>query len=111
MGILYVLGGVNHFRNPGVYIKIIPPYFKNPKLLNMLSGGAEIILGLLLCIPVTSQYAALGIMALLIAIFPANVYMYQNEKASLGFSKWMLLLRLPLQIVLMGWAYEYTTLP
>lgn len=109
MALIYILAGINHFRAPGIYIKIIPPYFKNPKLLNLLSGGAEIVLGVLLCIPSASHYAAIGIIALLIVIFPANLYMYQNQKASLGFSKWILLLRLPLQIVLMGWAYEYTS--
>ena len=108
MAFLYVLAGLNHFRNPKMYIRIIPPYFPNPKLLNIFSGIFEIVLGILLCFPAFSSYAAMGIIALLIAIFPANLFMYMNRAASFGLPKWVLLLRLPLQIVLMLWAYQYS---
>lgn len=108
MGFIYLLAGVNHFRNPRLYTKIIPPYFSNPKLLNQISGIAEIVLGIGICIPVLSQKASWGIIALLIAIFPANWYMYKNDAASLGLSKWIRLLRLPLQLILIFWAYQYT---
>ncbi|WP_300566025.1 MauE/DoxX family redox-associated membrane protein [Flavobacterium sp.] len=108
MALLYILAGFNHFRKPRLYLKIIPPYFSNPKMLNYLSGLAEIVLGICLCIPFTSKYAAWGIIALLIAIFPANLYMYQNDNAGLGLSKWIRFVRLPLQIVLLFWAYLYT---
>ncbi len=108
MALLYLLAGINHFRIPEAYIKIIPPFFPNPKILNIVSGSAEIVLAVLLCIPETSAYAALGIIALLIAVFPANLFMYSNENARLGFPKSLLLARLPLQIILIIWAYEYT---
>lgn len=108
MGILYVIAGLNHFRNPRLYLKIIPPYFPNPKLLNYLSGIAEIILGVGICIPMFSHMSAWGISALLIAIFPANLYMFSNKKAGMGLHKIVLLLRLPLQIILILWAYYYT---
>ena len=107
MGLLYVLAGINHFRNPRLYLKIIPPYFSNPKLLNKLSGLAEIILGIGVCIPIISSISAIGIIILLLAVFPANIYMYQNEKARLGLPKWAVLLRLPLQLLLIYWAYIY----
>ncbi|WDF61092.1 DoxX family membrane protein [Flavobacterium sp. KACC 22758] len=108
MAILYILAGFNHFRNPGMYIKIIPPFFKSPKLINAVSGIAEIVLGILLMFTLTTQYAAWGIIALLIAIFPANLYMFQNEKASFNLPKWILFVRLPLQLVLIIWAFQYT---
>jgi len=108
MAFLYIVAGINHFRSPGMYLKIIPPYFSNPKLLNILSGAAEIILGLLLTLPFLSHFAAWGIIALLIAVFPANLFMYQNKKASFGLPNWILLLRLPLQLLLILWAYQYT---
>ncbi|RZJ65292.1 MAG: DoxX family protein [Flavobacterium sp.] len=108
MAVLYVGAGFNHFRTPRMYCRIIPSYFPNPKLLNAISGAAEIILGIALCIPVLSHYAAVGIIALLIAIFPANVFMVTHDIAALGLPKWMRLLRLPLQIVLILWAYQYT---
>jgi uncharacterized membrane protein len=87
---------------------MIPPALPAPKILNILSGLAEIGLAVALCVPKVSSYAAWGIIALLIAIFPANVYMYANDKAGMGMPKWLLLIRLPLQLLLIWWAYQYT---
>ncbi|MDI6034109.1 DoxX family protein [Flavobacterium sp. LB2P84] len=108
MAFVYFIAGLNHFRNPRLYLKIIPPYFPNPKLLNHISGLAEIFLGIALCIPLLSNYAAWGVIALLTAIFPTHLYMYFDEKARMGLPKWVLLLRMPLQLVLIFWAYQYT---
>jgi uncharacterized membrane protein len=108
MAFLYIIAGINHFRKPGMYIRIIPPLFKNPKLINTLSGIAEILLGILLLFPFSKKFAVWGIIALLIAIFPANLFMFQDKKASFGLPKWILFVRLPLQIVLIYWAYQYT---
>ncbi len=110
MASLYILAGLNHFRVPCVYSRMIPPAFPAPKLLNYISGAAEIILGVLLFIPKYSSFAAWGIIALLIAVFPANVYMLTNQKAGMGVPKWILLLRLPLQLALIWWAWMYTKL-
>lgn len=108
MALIYTVAGLNHFRSPKLYQKIIPPYFPNPKLLNQISGSAEVILGITLIIPLLSNYAAWGVIALLIAVFPTHVYMYQNEKAAMRLPKYILLLRMPLQLVLIYWAYIYT---
>lgn len=108
MALLYFVAGLNHFKNLRLYHKIIPPYFSNPILLNKIAGLAEIILAILLCFPPTIHLGASGIIILLIAIFPANLYMYQNKKAGFGLPKWLLLLRLPLQILLIYWAFQYT---
>lgn len=108
MGIIYTVAGLNHFRSPKTYLRIIPPYFPNPKLLNSIAGIAEVILGIGLCIPATSTLSAWGIIALLIAIFPANLFMFTNKKAGMGLPKIVLLIRLPLQILLIFWAYIYT---
>ncbi|PZR19232.1 MAG: DoxX family protein [Flavobacterium psychrophilum] len=108
MALLYILAGINHFRVPRIYMKMIPPALPAPKMLNLISGAAEIILGILLCVSATSAFAAWGIIALLIAIFPANVYMYTNEKAAMGLPKWVLFIRLPVQLVLIYWAFLYT---
>ena len=107
MAVLYILAGINHFLRPRLYTKIIPPSFPNPNLLNKITGFLEIMLGVLLCFPLFSKFAAIGIIALLIAVFPANLYMYQNPKASFGLPKYLLLLRLPFQALLMVWAYLY----
>jgi uncharacterized membrane protein len=108
MAFVYFLAGFNHFRKPKLYTRIIPPFFPNRKLINIVSGAAEMLLAVLLCVPATSAAAAWGIICLLIAIFPANVYMLINEKASLGIPKWLRILRLPLQFLLILWAYCYT---
>jgi len=108
MSSLYIIAGINHFRVPRLYLKIIPPYLPNPRLLNYISGIAEIVLGILLCFPETKSFAAWGIIVLLFAVFPANLYMYLNDKASLGLSKWVRFIRLPLQIILIYWSYNYT---
>jgi uncharacterized membrane protein len=108
MGFIYVIAGLNHFRSPRLYLKIIPPYFPNPKILNYITGAAEIILGIGICIPLLSVISAWGIVALLIAIFPVHLFMFSNEKAGMGLPKIVLLLRMPLQIFLMIWAYSHT---
>lgn len=105
---IYILAGLNHFRNPRMYVKIIPDYLPAPKLLNVLSGFAEILFGILLCIPSLSCSGAWGIIALLIAVFPANLYMLTHKKAGFGLPKWLLIARLPLQLLLIFWAYLYT---
>lgn len=108
MAVLYIVAGLNHFRVPKLYTRMIPPALPAPKALNSMSGLAEIVLGIALCIPTVSSWAAWGIIILLIAVFPANVYMYTNKRAGMGLPKWVLLLRLPLQFALILWAYLYT---
>lgn len=108
MASLYILAGLNHFRVPRIYMRMIPSSFPSPKILNAVSGIAEIAFAIMLCIPLLSPLAAWGIIILLIAIFPANVYMYTNDKAGMGLPKWVRLVRLPLQIALIYWAWIYT---
>jgi uncharacterized membrane protein len=108
MGLLYILAGLNHFRKPKMYERIIPAALPAPKVLNFLSGVAEVVFGLLLMLPQYSSMAAWGIIALLIAVFPANIYMAVNKKAGFGLPLWVLYLRLPLQLVLIYWAWLYT---
>ena len=108
MAILYILAGVNHFYQPKFYMRIMPPYIPWHKFMVYLSGAIEILLGILLMIPACSSLAAWGIIALLIAVFPANVYHLTSSKPGGKFPMWALYLRLPLQGALMLWAYWYT---
>lgn len=107
MAILYILAGINHFIMPRFYEKIIPPFLGNKKLINWLSGLAEIILGVFLLIPAYTSIAAWGVIALLIAVYPANIYHFMKgcRKKKMVV---VLALRLPLQFVLMWWAYLFT---
>jgi uncharacterized membrane protein len=108
LGILFVLAGVNHFVNPGFYVRIMPPYLPWHLALVYLSGVCEMVLGLLLLIPKTSRLAAWGLIALLVAVFPANVHMATNTQDYPEFSPVSLYVRLPIQVVLIGWAYWFT---
>ncbi|EDM43299.1 hypothetical protein SCB49_01052 [unidentified eubacterium SCB49] len=106
-GLLFIIAGANHFRKPKIYERIIPPYLPSPKMLNILSGVAEMVLGFMLLKPETQTTAAWGIITLLVLFIPVHIYMLQNEKAALKMPKWALILRLPLQFVIMYWAYLY----
>ncbi len=105
---LYLFAGINHFRQPRFYLRIIPPWVPKPVLMNQISGIAEIALAILLLIPATRSMAAWGIIALLIAVFPANVYHLQKGGAGMKIPIWLLWLRLPLQGLLIWWAWLFT---
>lgn len=71
----YVVAGLAHFLVPHLYVQIVPPSLPAPLLLVYLSGLAEVAVGLGLLLPRTRRLAAWATVALLIAVFPANVYM------------------------------------
>jgi len=107
-GIVMVMAGINHFFNPTFYLRMMPPILPAPLFLIYLSGIFEIALGILLLIPKFTRLAAWGLIALLIAVFPANVYMAMNTGLFPEFNSTAIYLRLPLQIVLIAWAYYFT---
>jgi uncharacterized membrane protein len=108
MAAFYVLAGINHFLNPALYLKIMPPYLPWHRVLVGLSGVCEIALGLLLLVPRWTRWAAWGLIALLIAVFPANLHMVAHPELYPEIPAAALWARLPLQAVLMAWAYVYT---
>jgi uncharacterized membrane protein len=102
---LFMVGaGALHFIRPDSYLKIMPPYLPWHLQLVYLSGFFEVGLGLLLLVPRFSRLAAWGIIALLIAVFPANIYLYQHQEILPG-PPLLHLLRLPLQAVFILWAF------
>ncbi|MDX1653332.1 MAG: hypothetical protein R3277_12615 [Brumimicrobium sp.] len=107
MAAVYILAGTMHFVFPRTYVKIIPPYIPLPRTMVYLSGFFEVLFGGLLLFPQTRSYAAMGIILLLLAVFPANIYMAQRMKARNNPYTWVAYLRLPLQGVLIYWAYLY----
>lgn len=106
MAVLYILAGISHFRSPKFFLKITPPWVPTPEKVNFLVGAIEIVLGLGLCFATTRYYAACGIIALLIAVFPANIYHFQKAKQK---NKQVMatLIRLPIQGLLIYWAYSF----
>ncbi|TYB70482.1 hypothetical protein ES677_11180 [Bizionia gelidisalsuginis] len=107
MAAVYIFAGIMHFIKPKAYLRIMPRYIPKPKLMVRLSGIAEILLGVGLCIPALKKLSIYGIMAMLALFLLVHFYMLSGEKASAGIPKWILILRLPLQFGLMYWAYWY----
>jgi len=104
---LFIIAGISHFVATGFFLKIMPPYLPFHLTLVLVSGLIEITLGILLLVPRYSSLAAWGIDALLIAVFPANIYVYQHQEL-FPFPWFLHLLRLPFQGVLILWAFVYT---
>ncbi|HBE68815.1 MAG TPA: DoxX family protein [Planctomycetaceae bacterium] len=107
LAIFMIMAGTMHFVNPDFFLKIMPPYLPLHQELVLASGVCEILLGVLLLVPRYSHLAAWGIIALLIAVFPANIYLYRHQEI-LPASPILHLLRLPLQGVFILWAYWHT---
>lgn len=105
--VLLIIAGVMHFIKPKIYMRIMPRYLPNHKLLVYLSGIAEVVLGISLCIPALTVFAVYGIIAMLVVFLLVHFYMLSGEKASAGIPKWILVLRIPLQFGLMYWAWWY----
>ena len=111
MGVFYIFAGVMHFVNPGFYMPMMPPYLPAHYALILISGVAEVVLGVAVLVPAYRHLAAWGIIALLIAVFPANLHIALHNvplggaTEGLGIWNWP---RLPLQAVLIAWAYWYT---
>ena len=108
LGALFVLAGVNHFLNRSFYVRIMPPYIPWPRLMVELSGACEIGLGVTLLWPRFRRWAAWGLIALLAAVFPANVHMARHPDQFPQFKPALMWARLPLQAVLILWAYWHT---
>jgi uncharacterized membrane protein len=104
------LVGILHFAIPDPFVKIVPSILPHPLLLVYISGFFEIAGGIGLLVPRVSQAAAWGLILLFIAVFPANINMAVNQIDLPGIPdssalRWG---RLPLQAVLIAWAWGYT---
>jgi uncharacterized membrane protein len=108
--LFYSLAGVLHFLKPAPYVKIMPPYVPFPLAMVYISGAAEVAGGLGMLIPAVRRGAALGLIALLVAVFPANLYMATNpvEAGAGALPAAALWGRLLLQPVLIWWVWWCT---
>ena len=110
MGLLYITVGIKHFIDTDFFMTIVPPYITFKKEVVLISGLIEISLGLLLLFWKTRKFAAWGIILLLIAVFPANIYLYISEdpREILNISKSQALFRIPFQIPLIIISYWHS---
>jgi len=108
MGALYIAAGAGHFIATRLYESIMPDYLPAHHELVLISGAAEIAGGLGLLVPQTRRSAAWGILLLLVAVMPANIWMAQHPERYPMVPLWAIWLRLPLQAPLIWWAWRYT---
>ncbi len=103
--VFYIGAGILHFSKTEFYLKIMPPYIPWHLAMVQISGVCEILGGIGLLIPPVRRAAAWGLVALLIAVFPANIYMVTDPVAAGAGSLSPLVLwgRLPLQLVFIAW--------
>ncbi|WP_420572720.1 MauE/DoxX family redox-associated membrane protein [Kordia sp.] len=103
---IYIFAGICHFWKPKIFLSITPKWVPKPEIVNVVVGIVEIIFGICLLFETTRTYSAIGIMILLILVFPANVYHFQKAKRR---GKFVIptLIRLPIQVLLLYWAYTF----
>jgi uncharacterized membrane protein len=100
--------GVTHFTGPEFFVAIVPPYLPEPLLLVYLSGVAEIAGGVGVLIPRLRRLAGWGLLALLVAVYPANIHMALHPEQFPQMTPMALYVRLPIQFVLAAWVWWAT---
>ena len=111
MSLFYVRVGIKHFIDPDWFIHIMPPYLPFHYEFIYISGFFEVIFGLMLIIPRTRKIAAYGLILLLVAVYPANIYLAFNKlpQDMIGISSFTASwIRLPIQFIFLGIAYWHT---
>ena len=108
LAVLFLGAGAMHFAVPAAYDRIVPPYLPAPHTLVLISGACEVLGGAGLVLPFSRRFAAWGLVALLIAVMPANVQMALDHAHWPNIPEWALWLRLPIQLPLIAWAWIYT---
>ena len=108
LGLLFVGAGAIHFLAPGAYERIVPPYLPLHRELVYLSGASEVLGGLGLFPKRTRSVAGIGLVLLLIAVWPANLQMLLDARAAGKPLWWVALLwaRIPLQLLLIAWVWR-----
>jgi len=108
LGLLFIAAGANHFLNPGFYLRIMPTWLPAHRELVALSGALEILGGLGVFVAPVRSWAGWGLILLLVAVFPANLHMALNPELFPELPQGALWARLPLQGVLIIWAWWAT---
>lgn len=118
--LLWILGlsmigvGVLHFVRPAPFVRIVPDWLPAPEALVYVSGSFEVLGGVGVLLPATRRWAAWGLVALYVAVFPANIHMAIHEiqfEPGGDMPAWAMWARLPLQAVFIAWAWWFTRPP
>lgn len=107
---LFMVAGILHFIFPARYAEVIPPFLPAPLALVYISGVCEFMGGLGVVVPSVRRWAGIGLIALLIAVYPANIYMLYRQWQEHGWTTytWLLVARLPLQFPMLYWVKRAT---
>ena len=108
MGIFYISIGISHFTSPIWYVQIVPPYLPYKLELVYISGLFEILFGGMLLFKKTRFLACWGLILLLIAVYPANIYLAQTNGAAMNTTPLIAWGRLPVQFIFVGLAYWHS---
>tara|TARA_S200000501_G_scaffold350333_1_gene367234 strand:+ start:498 stop:833 length:336 start_codon:yes stop_codon:yes gene_type:complete len=108
MGIFYIIVGIHHFIDPDWYVQIVPPPLPFKLSLVYISGFFEILLGVLLFFKNKRFLAGWGLIILLIAVYPANIYLALTNGQAINTTPFIAWSRLPFQFVFIGLAYWHT---
>ena len=108
LALFFTAMGITHFTHPEAFVATVPPFLPAPLALVYISGVAEIAGGLGVLPIVTRKWAGWGLIALLVAVYPANIYMALNADAFPEMSATALFVRLPFQFLFFGWAWWAT---
>ncbi len=102
---LFIASGTSHFVRSDFFTAIVPPWLPSPLMLVWISGFFEIVGAIGLLVPAMRRAAGIGLIALMVAVFPANLHMALHADAFPHFAPWLLWMRLPLQGVLIALAW------
>ena len=108
MSLFYIGAGISHFINPDWFVRIVPPILPFKIAIVYISGITEVILGSLLIFPRTRFIAGWGLILLLLAVFPANIYVALTQGEAMDTTPMIAWARLPFQIVFIGLAYWHS---
>ena len=108
MSLFYIVAGINHFINPDWFVRIVPPILPFKAALVYVSGVFEIVLGSLLIFPKTRFIAGWGLILLLLAVYPANIYVALSNGKAMNITPMMAWGRLPFQFIFIGLAYWHS---
>lgn len=108
LSVFFTYAGIDHLVSPDFYVSIMPPWIPAHLELVYLSGVFEVMGGVGVLIPRFRAFAGAGLVALLIAVYPANLHMAFNPHLFPDIPVVALYIRLALQFLAFYWAYTVT---
>ena len=106
--VFYVIVGIKHFIDPNYFLAIVPPFLPYQLELVYVSGFFEILFGIMILIPKYRYLGSIGLILLLVAVFPANIYLAQTNGVAMNISATIAWARLPIQFIFIGIAYWHS---